>query len=1601
MKSNKPNFMSLILIAALSAGLLLLATDALADNDLGAWYGDNNLTNYYTADPNADGGTVQMWRKRDNVWSWKDMSNKDRNAATNNDGTDRTFQVVPDTGNNYQIKFIKYATASNWSDSNNRYNSVGTWQDVVVSTPTANTQFTISNINDDYVIWVVFEKSNSAASFTVTADVYQETDAASANYICNNSTIFVTGQSPGANPQQAIKTGVIKGNTASFSYTPASGCEVDSVKFNSGAYVAYTTNTYVTEAIQTDSTVSVKFRKVSLVITSSIAASSPTGSGEISPLGNTPVALNGSQTFTITPTTANRILKVVVIDPAAGYTTATDLGGISTYTFNNVTGSGSITVTFAADTTTTDSYCQIPPFISGQSSLTPNVLIDFDNSGSMDSKAYQINNSTYSSTTNYYGYFDSAKMYKLNDATKTYSIDTVAGLNKTVSCTNVTTTACSGNRLNFDLMTKVDVVRKVLTGGKTVDRTATTKFLKLRNNYLIEYGTAEPTGIVQNLAGKVRFGLMVLNGSHTGEIVTKLGEPVGDLVAAIEGTKTDPNGWTPLAHTLYEAVRYFEAKESAYGSTDYGTMDPIQYACQKHFVLVLTDGVPNNNNNLPGSGSISDLALSPDTFDVTTWVGRLTAADKVAPDADGEKMAAVAYYAHNTDLRSATVGKTDILGTQNLTFYTVYTFGSDSERAAAQGALKATSKYGAYQNTNANGSLTYASPDLTSEWDKNGDGLPDTYFAADQGDTLAANISSAMTDILAKVASGTAASILSNSEGSGANLLQAVFYPNKIFKNGTQVNWIGEMQNMWYYVDPFVANSTIREDTDYSGSGDHILNLKDDYATTFYFSDSETFAELKKDINGDGLGDTVISTKMSPDDVKSIWRAGKNLWSRSDITNPRTIHTSIDGQSLYYPTTDSKGGFYSATTRATGLKDYLQAADVAESQKLIDYIRGTDQAGYRSRKVSLVTNVAPTVNPAYEWKLGDIIASTPRLQSTSKLNIYNLDSPAGYGDKSYNKFVTTDAYKQRGMVYVGANDGMLHAFKLGKLTVSGPSITGYTKASLSGTGLGDEQWAYIPRNALPYLKYFADPNSYKHIYYVDGPTVLLDAAVAKTSGCTDDYSACAKDESAGSNWKTILIGSMGLGGASRLKGDSCANGASGTCVKTPIFDPTDTAATKTKGIGFSSYFALDVTGQYFNSSTGALANQPTLSWEFSHPELGYATSGAAIVRISAKKADPSDASKTVSDPTKNGKTFAVFVSGPTGSIDETAHQFMGKSDQNLKFFVVDLGATGALTLNTNYWIIDTGIPNAFGGSMVDAASDTDRWNKAADGNYQDDVVYVGYTQANSDTITPSTLWTRGGVVRLVTKEDINPANWKTSIVISGVGPVTAGVSRLQDRKTHKLWLYFGSGRFYYGGDDPSNRRYILGVKDSCYQYNDTFNRECGDTPPAALTLSSLKNVLGITTDCDVNDHGWYFALRAESGLMGAERVITNPVALTNGMVQFTTFKPTTDVCKFGGDSYLWPVKYDTGCAPPPAACRGKVLLQVSTGAFEEKDACKPCVAGSADCPNPPDPPCPTPPCSKPPMPSDAMTGKPPSDPPPIVTNAGNKPQKKILHLQEK
>ncbi|NVN89881.1 MAG: pilus assembly protein PilY [Desulfuromonadales bacterium] len=897
-------------------------------------------------------------------------------------------------------------------------------------------------------------------------------------------------------------------------------------------------------------------------------------------------------------------------------------------------------------------------------------------------------------------------------------------------------------------------------------------------------------------------------------------------------------------------------------------------------------------------------------------------------------------------------------------------------------------KWGGFQDKNAPSDLTalttyVAKPDDAKEWANNCpyiQGLtpdtvpgsyyntqlakcdPDNYYLVVNPLKLETQLNKALNDILTKVASGTASSILNNSEGSGANLLQAVFYPQKNFSSDSKVDWIGEMQNLWYYLDPFFQLSTVRVDS----NSDFSLDLKQDNIAKFRFDteQNQTVVDLIQDTKGDGSVLSTPTTYGSDDpNVLSLWRAGRLLWERNLTSDPRKIYTVTNPAAGSPLTLMANNGTFNTNATVINLLQASTTDSGVEAGKILDYLNGDDQplSGYRSRTVTISgCGLADVLGCTRTWKLGDIINSTPRLESSVRLNTYNSQPPAGYSDSSYNSFINSHNYTHRGMTFVGANDGLLHAFKLGILNVK--NQTKFHKARIdnfddtqatAASHLGREEWAFAPRNVLPYLKYMADPN-YSHLFYVDNTATLFDASIHAPSdtaigSCNAaNYWNCEKKTDVDTSkildmnktsWRTILIGGMGFGGASRNSttptfalGGCDDKVSTGTCVKTPI-----------AGVGYSSYFALDVTNPHVLPGTNATEDVKFL-WEFNgdpanNDYLGYTTSGPAIVRIGPKD--------------RNGQWYAVFASGPTGPIDNASRSFLGKSDQNLKIFIVDL-VSGAL-LRT----IDTGITKAFAGSISGAVSDNDRWNNAATGFYSDDVVHIGYVQVDT-SVTPNT-WTKGGVLRLTTKENPDPSQWVLSTVIDNIGPVTTSVTKLQDRfgvydktkvaaATGKLWLYFGTGRYFNKADALDKPYQLFGIEEPCYSNNigsPNFTpvgpkNKIDPSCTKSVSIGDLQSQNGNATTSALKTlpltaRGWYVDLdtSALNDGFSSERVVTNPVASTAGAVFFTTFRPTPDICKYGGDSYIWALKYDSGAEPPAAAMQGKAIMQVSTGALAE------------------------------------------------------------------
>ncbi|WP_421199572.1 pilus assembly protein [Aeromonas enteropelogenes] len=122
--------------------------------------------------------------------------------------------------------------------------------------------------------------------------------------------------------------------------------------------------------------------------------------------------------------------------------------------------------------------------------------------------------------------------------------------------------------------------------------------------------------------------------------------------------------------------------------------------------------------------------------------------------------------------------------------------------------------------------------------------------------------------------------------------------------------------------------------------------------------------------------------------------------------------------------------------------------------------------------------------------LGDIINSDPVYVGKRD---YGYSSATGLTQterESYQAFLSSTAIARRPpMLYVGANDGMLHGFRVAD---------------------GVEQLAYIPASLLGELPQLTRPD-YNHRYYVDGTPRVGDAYL-------------------GSRWKTLLLGSTGAGG---------------------------------------------------------------------------------------------------------------------------------------------------------------------------------------------------------------------------------------------------------------------------------------------------------------------------------------------------------------------------------------------------------------------------------------------------------------------------------------
>ncbi|WP_456393604.1 pilus assembly protein [Persephonella sp.] len=939
-----------------------------------------------------------------------------------------------------------------------------------------------------------------------------------------------------------------------------------------------------------------------------------------------------------------------------------------------------------------EQYCSIPPFLG--ININPNVVLLMDFSGSMQFPAYYDCNfngyyypygpancgnrdeisATYNNDVNYYGYFESEACYTY-DGIHPYWIKSDCNCSGNGGRGNVD--CLSGNFLNWLLTSRIDAALKALIGGKAEcdenncilkpqgsrryvdDSTLHCRYYVRFEDYdnrdipynekhmifsiLDRDGTCElgtfsdrhadvriekndRKGIIQENFDTVRFTFMVYGNYNDREGEIRYSFHQEDLESLISALQNEtPYGGTPTGEAMYEVYDYLKQSddhnfESNSSFIDRGgEVDPyfekvgdeyIPASCRKSYVVLISDGEWNGD-------------YDPDT---------------------------PAYNMHIEDIRDDITS--DKFPEQKADVYTIFAFTTSSEGLSS---MKTVAAYGGFREIEeCNDELPYdfLSPDNVDslnvdyptrncdpsgtyntccrEWDDNRDGIPDNFYQANDGAEIEAALREIFKDIKKGATSGTVIGSQTTQKSRSSIINHAATYPKKEI-NDYGLSWIGKLFTYWFLNTPYAQN--IRDNTKQDGrillevytpsydskkENDEPITESDYYDFILSFDtteDNRIIAYLyestaRGEINTDTDNNPVLA-EYSPNPIPTIeethylWEGGEILASTDG--SERDIYVALGGNEITEFNIENRSSFKDYLGNTSSFPDCIPGETEDDKVKnLIKYIRGEeDFNGCRNR--TFVQN-----SSTYIWKLGDIMHSSPA--------IVNYNYPFYKGS----------------IVFIGSNDGMLHAFEAGKIK---RLLAKYQVAELLTDniekGLGKELWAFIPKNVLPYLRYLASPE-YCHIYFVDlSPYILyLDKDVTDLRNEPD---------------RIILIGGLRLGGACGCTGDNCINPPSDTCPEPGNNDC----------VGLSSYFALDITNP----------KNPQLLWEFTHKDLGFSFSGPGVIRIL-------DGNEQ--------KAKLVFASGPTN--------YRGVSNQQLRLFVLD-AETGS------YEIINTGIENAFGGVL--------------------------------------------------------------------------------------------------------------------------------------------------------------------------------------------------------------------------------------------------------------------------------------------------------------
>lgn len=549
-------------------------------------------------------------------------------------------------------------------------------------------------------------------------------------------------------------------------------------------------------------------------------------------------------------------------------------------------------------------------------------------------------------------------------------------------------------------------------------------FMQLPTSYRIDFGVISKISLDQGFTGQT--------GIQSTEDFTESYR--SKFLAKLYNQSIPPAG-TPNRLALYYLGEWFanspnssapwgssQAEKQATGSND--------LACRSNYALLMTDGEWNGSS--PGVGNVDDQSGNT----ITDGAGHSFQYQPVAPydDSYSDTLADVAMKFWNTDLQSG-MSNTVPVNSQDGAFWqhmVTFTVGLGVVPSLVKDYIAGTGQFStAHPNATdkqAQQSVFQELVDGSVTWPQASDHqIDDTWHAAIDGHGTFASAQNptdlykALDDALVNIVNRTAAasSLAVNTEKAGQTrtqlqVFQALFHP----------------QNWW----------------------------------------------------GDVVALPVMATPATTTNPSSLSIASDATWSASCVLTgggcPQ-MGTSPSGQALNTLTAESPSsrivlswdGTSGVAFKASTLSP--SALSAIGGTNVVNYLRG-DRSNEQGNGGSL---------RARNSVMGDVVDSSPTFVGAPANNYPDTWANVLYPTRSglnpensgsattYSAFESNNSSREN-IVYVGADDGMLHAFRAGTTTST-------------ATNDGKEVLAYVPKAVYPNLDQYSQ-TTYTHHYYVNG-----------------------------------------------------------------------------------------------------------------------------------------------------------------------------------------------------------------------------------------------------------------------------------------------------------------------------------------------------------------------------------------------------------------------------------------------------------------------------------------------------------------------------------